>query len=75
MNLLDRIDHEKLEYASMEAEAVAKYPLAFLPKGYNKKISSIKKMVLFGKIFRDCLATLYNYRKHLGILFYGSHAT
>ena len=55
MNLLDRIDHEKLEYASMEAEAVAKYPLAFLPKGYNKKISSIKKMVLFGKIFRDCL--------------------
>ena len=71
MNLLYRIDHDKLEYASMEAGAVAKYPLAFLPKDYNKRITLIKKTVLFGEIFRDCLATLYNFREHLGASFYG----
>ena len=66
MNLLDRIDHEKLEYASMEAGAVAEYPLTFLPEGYHEKITLVKKTVLFGKVFRDCLATLYNMRGLLG---------
>ena len=69
MNLLDRVDHEKLEYASMEAGAVAKYPLAFLPDGYNEKITLIEKACLLGKVFLDCLATLYNSRELLGPLF------
>ena len=69
MNLLDRVDHEKLEYASMEAGAVAKYPLAFLPEGYNEKITLIEKACLLGKVFLDCLATLYNSRELLGPLF------
>ena len=69
MNLLDRVDHEKLEYASMEAGAVAKYPLAFLSDGYNEKIMLIKKIVLFGNVILDCLATMYNLREQLGPLF------
>ena len=69
MNLLDRIDHEKLEYASMEAGAIAKYPLAFLPEGYHEKITLVKKTILFGKVFCDFLATLYNMRGLLGPLY------
>ena len=69
LNLLDRIDYEKLEYASMEAGVVAKYPLAFLPEVYHEKITLVRKTILFGKLFRDCLATLYNMRGLLGTLY------
>ena len=46
MNLLDRVAHEKLKYASMEARAVARYPLTFLPEDYESKIESLKKLFL-----------------------------
>lgn len=53
----------------MEAGAVAKYPLAFLPEGCLEKLTLVKKAVLFGKVYNGWLETLYSMRGLLGPLF------
>ena len=39
LNLLERIQNDKLILALGEAAAVAECPLTFLPKDYNKKLN------------------------------------
>ena len=67
LNILDRIDHKILTYASMEAGAVARYPLAFLPENYEKKIELLKKAIVFGNGVRNWLITFYNWRGMLNL--------
>ena len=61
LNLLERIENNKLILASGKAAAVANNPLAFLPKDYNEKIELIKRAVRFEKGFGDGLKTFYKY--------------
>ena len=61
LNLLERIENDKLILASVEAAAVAKDPLTFLPKSCNQKINLIKKTIRFGEIFGDGLEAFYKY--------------
>lgn len=63
LNLLVRIEYEKLILASGEAAAVAKYPLAYLPKDYNEKIELIKRVVRFAEGFGDRLEALLSLHK------------
>ena len=51
----------------MEAGAVARYPLAFLPENYEKKIELLKKAIVFGNGVRNWLITFYNWRGMLNL--------
>lgn len=59
LNLLERIENDKLTLASVKAAAVAKYPLKCLPTSYNQKINLIKKAISFGEGFGDGLEAFY----------------
>ena len=63
LNLLEGIEYEKLILPSGEAAAVAKYPLAYLPKDYNEKIELIKKVVRFAEDFGDRLEAFLSLHK------------
>ena len=49
LNLLNRIDHDKIRFASIESAAVAKYPLAFLPENFHQKLQLLEKEIYFAK--------------------------
>ena len=49
LNLLNRTDHDKLRFASIESAAVAKYPLAFLPENFHQKLQLLEKEIYFAK--------------------------
>ena len=66
LNLLERIESEKLRFASIESAAVSEYPLAFLPEDFDQKLQLLKKCLYFSKrlangmkIFYDMIPFMY----------------
>ena len=49
LNLLKRIDDDKLRFASIESAAVAEYPLAFLPENFHQNLQLLKKGIYLAK--------------------------
>ena len=66
LNLLERIESEKLRFASIESAAVSEYPLPFLPEDFDQKLQLLKKCLYFSKrlangmkIFYDMIPFMY----------------
>ena len=57
LNLLERIENNKLRLASIESAAVAINPLAFLPENFDQKIQLLRKEVNFAKGFASVMKT------------------
>ena len=60
LNLLERIESDKLRFASSESAAVSEYPLAFLPEDFHQKLQLLKKELYFTKVFANVMKIFYD---------------
>ena len=69
INLFHGLNDRKLEEAAIEAAAVAKYPLAFLPNDFDQKIKLIKKATCFYEKLCSCFEAIRRFSHFLNLTF------
>ena len=60
LNLLERIESDKLRFASTESAAVSEYPLAFLPENFHQKLQLLKNELYFAKGLANGMKIFYD---------------
>ena len=60
VNLLERIENDKLTFASIESAAISEYPLAFLLENFHQKLQFLKKELYFAKGLANGMKTFYD---------------
>lgn len=69
INLFHGLNDRKLEEAAIEAAAVAKYPLAFLPNDFDQKVKLIKKATCFYEKLCSCFEAIRRFSPFLNLTF------